>query len=233
MNRTSASSNAEIRSRKSSFKALGLRQCKQLLAQLPHRTSAFINRNAQPEFLVCLGLVCERRRPGEHTNLPIGPRRATLFSRSAHEPQTSRFRSRGCPNESGFRTDSVKIVVWITGAPNHGDYSSLPDRDAAIARLQASGVRVLPILLNPGTELLQQARYLATMTRSAVAPSAWGAPGFRPAGCAPSQCCTLADSVGEAPQAQRNCPLAVSLVASGTGMGAAIINGVQLAYTAP
>ncbi len=68
---------------------------------------------------------------------------------------------------------------------------------------------------------------LATTSGARVPPAAWDV-GARPAGCAATQCCTGANGVGQAADADGLCPLVFNVSTTGTGVGTSIATGVAL-----
>jgi|GEM_PF-2249718 len=71
---------------------------------------------------------------------------------------------------------------------------------------------------------------MALATRAVIPPCAWDAfGGSRPAGCATNQCCTGIGGTGVTPTGIGNneCPLTFQIADDGTGIGDAVVTGIQ------
>jgi hypothetical protein len=147
--------------------------------------------------------------------------------------------SHGTIGGVGFRANALPIVIAITDAEWHdapgsgglNEYpaaqAGVPSRAQAIGRLNAIGARVISVVSSGGEgDPRAQGRLLAQATGALVSPAAWEDP--RPAGCAVGFCCTGLNGAGEAPSGPGgSCPLVYSVDSAGTGLGSAIVDGVE------
>lgn len=125
----------------------------------------------------------------------------------------------------GFRTGSLPIVVAITDATSHNDYtfSGWTNRDTSIAQLQALGARVIGVVSDAGAARTD-INFAIDATGATVPVSAWDA--NRPAGCAVTQCCTGINGAGENPIGGM-CRLSFLISGTGSGLGTAIVTAIQ------
>jgi hypothetical protein len=68
---------------------------------------------------------------------------------------------------------------------------------------------------------------MASETGAVVPTCAWDTFGGRPMGCAANQCCTGVNGVGNAPDENGLCPLSFQVNDNGTGVGTAMVAGIQ------
>lgn len=150
----------------------------------------------------------------------------------------------GTLHGAGFRAGSVPIIIAVTDAEWHdapgvaasgenglNDYpanlSGVPSRQTALTVVNGIGAHVMA-LVDDGFGSSAKQRGLATAhdTGAMVAPAAFGSGSARPAGCAPTQCCTGASGAGEAPVSGK-CPLAFTFdTYSGSGVNDAVVSGI-------
>jgi hypothetical protein len=134
----------------------------------------------------------------------------------------------------GIRYGSMPILVWITDAPSHnsgvtGNYYQpipgvVPATSAqALVSMKQIGGRIIGVM--SGENARPDLTLAAVETKAILAPQAWGTES-RPPGCAPLQCCTGINGAGVLPVAG-NCPLVFAISADGTGLGTAIIDGIE------
>lgn len=71
----------------------------------------------------------------------------------------------------------------------------------------------------------QDLRLMAQDTGAVVPPAAWDYPS-RPAGCAAGQCCTGIGGIGEATDANGQCPLVFKIPQDGTGLGTQVASAI-------
>lgn len=158
------------------------------------------------------------------------------------------------PNNSGvggvgFRAGSMPVVVSITDAISNEDDDTNPclagesyainpgvsavahDRQETLDALAAICARVVTVVatdFSPTCGPLSDGELLANGTGAIIPPVAWDlAPGGRPSGCAPDQCCTGIDGVGVAADGNGLCPLVYRVNSDGSGLGAGVVDGVQ------
>lgn len=89
-------------------------------------------------------------------------------------------------------------------------------------RTNITGVVPNPNGICPATPDLVAA---AKATGAVVLPVAWDAAG-RPTGCASNQCCTGLNGVGEATDANGECPLVFKIPQDGSGLGSQVVSGI-------
>lgn len=135
----------------------------------------------------------------------------------------------------GIREASMPILVWITDAPSHTgvDYAgSIPGvtpatSNQALNSIRNIGGRIIGVMSNEAARAdLTQG---VTQTNAVVTPDAWGMES-RPAGCEILECCTGNDGTGVAPVVG-NCPLVYEILADGSGLGSAIVDGIEQLLT--
>ena len=68
---------------------------------------------------------------------------------------------------------------------------------------------------------------IAQSTGASIPPCAWDAFGVRPASCGATQCCTGPNGLGQAPNAEGQCPLSFEVGSDGAGLGDAIVTGLE------
>ncbi|MCX4240608.1 hypothetical protein OEB96_08280 [Paraliomyxa miuraensis] len=149
----------------------------------------------------------------------------------------------------GFREGSMPVVVSITDAISNEDaagnmclgmqsYASNPmvaaaahDSQEALDALAAICARVVTVVVSNFNEMcgpLPDGQMLAAETGAVIPPVAWdSAPGGRPPGCAPDQCCTGIDGAGVPTDGMGLCPLVYRVSFDGSGLGAGVVDGVQ------
>jgi hypothetical protein len=156
---------------------------------------------------------------------------------------------------AAFRVGSVPIVVAVAdtefhdkpgittsgedGLWNYGagtdcptGCGNVPSRAETVARLNVVGAHVIGLAVagaagyDPKTRL----RALAQETGAVVLPSDFGS--VRPTGCAPGDCCTGLDGVGEPPVGGK-CPLSFSIPRAGSfcPVSSAIVSGITTLTT--
>jgi len=134
---------------------------------------------------------------------------------------------------AGFRAGAQPLAIHVTDATSNdaSDYgAAVPNahsKSQAFAALTALGVRVLTVFSGTDAPADSQAREIATATGARVPPCAFPSP--RPAGCAATQCCTGINGSGEAVDVGGQCPLRFRTDTSGTGLGTAVVRGLQAA----
>jgi hypothetical protein len=162
-----------------------------------------------------------------------GPQAAQAYNPATH----------GLLGGVGFRAGALPVLVHITDARSH-DTTTLPggscqssdvyggtvsahSKAAAIAALQARGIRVVGVSstaftggCNPRPDLVEA----ATATGAQVPPTAWDA--SRPAGCGAGQCCTGINGAGQAPVGGL-CPLVFDVDSNGGGLGTSIVTAIK------
>jgi hypothetical protein len=150
-----------------------------------------------------------------------------------------------------FRPDSMPVIVQISDAQFHGpgepgtcpttgesaNYTgtvatvahSRITTKAALDQICARVVGVAAIQPTLAAQCSSQADLedFAASTGAMVPPAAWDV-GTRPAGCAAGQCCTGANGVGRAPNAQGLCPVVFLASPDGSGLGANIVTGIRM-----
>jgi hypothetical protein len=146
---------------------------------------------------------------------------------------------------AAFRANAERVVVTVSDAQWHDAMNVLPDGNgnglndytshagapSRAQTLQALSVRDIKVMslavAGASADPHQQDVLLAQATGAVVPPSAFGSGAGRPAGCAPGQCCTGLNGVGEAPSADGTCPLVQRTMADGTGLASAVSGGVN------
>ncbi len=157
------------------------------------------------------------------------------------------------PNMNGiggvaFRDGAMPVIVSITDAVSNQNapggtcvttpYSSNPAVSAvahtgqeAIDALNGICARVVPVVVSNFNETcgpLPDGEFLAESTGTMIPPDAWDlAPGGRPPGCAPDQCCTGIGGAGVPPNGDGQCPLVYRVNFDGTGLDLSVVDGVQ------
>jgi hypothetical protein len=129
----------------------------------------------------------------------------------------------------GFRPGSRKIVILITDALFHNDYTGFDwhSQADAVAALSASGIKVIGINIGPYADGVRESlEAFAVSTGASVPPNRFSHGGV----CAIGQCCTATSGAGMPPKADGNCPLVFDTNSSGGGLGSALIQGVKSAY---
>ncbi len=135
----------------------------------------------------------------------------------------------------GIRQGSLPILLWITDAPNHNSgggsvnpYGAIPGvtpatSTQALSAVNAIGGRIIGIM--SGEIARADLELGVTSTGALVTPDAWGTDS-RPPGCSPTQCCTGIDGTG-VPSNGGDCPLLFEIDGDGSGLGAAVVDGVE------
>ncbi|NQW62569.1 MAG: hypothetical protein HQ461_07040, partial [Deltaproteobacteria bacterium] len=137
----------------------------------------------------------------------------------------------------GFRAGAVPIVVHITDAVSHwrgnsanGDIgSNYPgaSKDEALFALNDIGAKVLGVSVSSfgGSEVRTELERIALDTGAAVPPCAWDID--RPTACRAGSCCTGTAGAGTPTPAGGLCPLVYDSSSSGSGLDAAIVQGIK------
>ena len=150
-----------------------------------------------------------------------------------------------------FRPDSMPVIVQISDAQHHGpgetgtcpttgESTNYTGAVATVAHSRAQtktalgnicgrvvGVAAIQPTLAAQCSSQADLEDFATSTGALVPPVAWDV-GVRPAGCAAGQCCTGANGVGRAPNAQGLCPVVFLASPDGSGLGANIVTGIRM-----
>lgn len=134
----------------------------------------------------------------------------------------------------GFRPGAIPLIVWITDAPSHNsaatgnNYGPIPgvtpaDSTQAVNQMNARGGKIIGVY--SGENALLDLNRGATTTFTEVTPDAWGMQN-RPPGCPIDECCTGVYGTG-VPPIDNHCPLVFAIESDGTGLGVAVIDGVE------
>lgn len=151
----------------------------------------------------------------------------------------------------GFRAGTMPVIVTITDAMSHaaGETRTCPttaetagyagtvanfahtraQAKSALNNICARAVGVAPIepTFNIACTGQPDLEDFARATGARVPPVAWDI-ASRPAGCAAGQCCTGANGVGRAPDADGLCPLVFLTDNQGSGLGTSIVTGIRM-----
>jgi Integrin beta chain VWA domain len=150
-----------------------------------------------------------------------------------------------------FRPNSMPVIVQISDAMSHGpgetrvcaasnESANYAGAVATAAHTRAQTKAALGAICGRvvGVSAVQAGALglcssqadledFATSTGALVPPAAWDV-GVRPAGCAANQCCTGANGVGRAPNAQGLCPVVFLASPDGSGLANNIVTGIRM-----
>lgn len=155
---------------------------------------------------------------------------------------------------AGFRKGALPVITMISDAVFHAKgenttcttsggtdqigYSAVASVNnaahtraetvTALNKICAKVIGVSAIVTTVPTNCLATADLvqMANSTGAVVPPSAWDIPS-RPVGCAAGQCCTGQNGVGEATDANGECPLVFKIPSAGTGLDAQVVSGIS------
>jgi hypothetical protein len=152
------------------------------------------------------------------------------------------------PNTMGiggaaFREGTMPVIVGMGDAVSHvpgqvgdcgGDIgfndpviTEAHDRQQTKDKLNEICARVVGVAVGDFCSPQADFEDLATATGARVPPVAWDVPA-RPAGCPAGQCCTNINGTGRPPDVDGLCPVVFKTDASGSGLGAHIVTGIQM-----
>ena len=125
------------------------------------------------------------------------------------------------PPAMNFRTESRRIVILLTDALFHNDYTgfSWHSQTEALVVLNALGIKVIGINIGANVDVRESLQAFATSTGAHV-----------PAMIFPTGNCPTGINGGELPPINGNCPLVFDIGSAGVGLYQAIVQAVGLAY---
>lgn len=133
----------------------------------------------------------------------------------------------------GLRAGATPILMWITDEKNHNSrgqnlYGMIPGvtpgtSQQSLSAMNQIGGRIIGVM--SGENARDDLTVAAIQTGAVVPPDAWGTT-TRPAGCGSLKCCTGINGTGVTAD-QGLCPLVYEISANGSGLGTAIVDGIE------